>query len=92
MERIGLMPMPIDLYVTYEDGSQELFYIPLRMMWGEKPNPFSELKRTVLEDWPWAYPNYVFEINNGKKVKNITIDATRRMADINLENNSYGEK
>ena len=92
LERLGLMPMPIDLYVTYEDGSQELFYIPLRMMWGEKPNPFSELKRTVLEDWAWAYPNYVFEINNGKKVKNITIDATRRMADINLENNSYGEK
>ncbi|HBL79952.1 MAG TPA: peptidase M1, partial [Aequorivita sp.] len=24
LERIGLMPMPIDLYVTYEDGSQEL--------------------------------------------------------------------
>lgn len=92
LERIGLMPMPIDLYVTYEDGSQELFYIPLRMMWGEKPNPFSELKRTVLEDWPWAYPTYTFEIKNGKKVKNMMIDATQRMADINLENNSYGTK
>ncbi len=92
LERIGLMPMPIDLYVTYEDGSQELFYIPLRMMWGEKPNPFTELKRTVLEDWAWSYPNYVFEINNGKKVKNMMIDATQRLADINLENNTYGIK
>ncbi len=89
LERIGLMPMPIDLYVTYEDGSQELFYIPLRMMWGEKPNPFTDLKRTVLEDWPWAYPTYTFEIKNGKKVKNMMIDATRRMADINQENNIY---
>ena len=35
LERIGLMPMPIDLYVTYEDGSQESFYIPLQMMRGE---------------------------------------------------------
>lgn len=89
LERIGLMPMPIDLYVTYEDGSQELFYIPLRMMWGEKPNPFTDLKRTVLEDWPWAYPTYTFEIKNGKKVKSMMIDATRRMADINQKNNRY---
>lgn len=92
LERIGLMPMPIDLYVTYEDGSQELFYIPLRMMWGEKPNPFTELKRTVLEDWAWAYPTYTFEIKNGKKVKNMMIDATQRMADVNPENNTYGLK
>jgi len=89
LERIGLMPMPIDLYVIYEDGSQELFYIPLRQMWGEKPNPFTELKRTVLEDWAWAYPTYTFEIENGKKVKNLMIDATKRMADANPENNVW---
>ncbi|MCZ4318256.1 M1 family metallopeptidase [Aequorivita viscosa] len=89
LERIGLMPMPIDLYVTYEDGTQELFYIPLRMTWGEKPNPFSDLNRTVLEDWAWAYPTYTFEIKNGKKVKNMMIDATRRMADIYPENNIW---
>jgi hypothetical protein len=89
LERIGLMPMPIDLYVIYEDGTQELFYIPLRMTWGEKPNPFSDLKRTVLEDWAWAYPTYTFEIKNGKKIKNMMIDATKRMADINPENNIW---
>lgn len=89
LERIGLMPMPIDLYVTYEDDSQELFYIPLQMAWGEKPNPFTTLKRTVLPDWAWAYPTYTFEIKNGKKVKNMMIDATQRMADINQENNIY---
>lgn len=87
LERFGLMPMPIDLYVTYEDGSQEMFYIPLRMMWGEKPNPFSTLKRTVLEDWAWANPTYTFEIKNGKKVKDMMIDATERMADVNPKNN-----
>ncbi|MBT0607120.1 M1 family metallopeptidase [Aequorivita echinoideorum] len=92
LERIGLMPMPIDLYVSYEDGTQELFYIPLRMMWGEKPNPFTELNRTVLENWAWAYPTYTFEISNGKKVKNMMIDATNRLADINPENNIYEKK
>ena len=92
LERIGLMPMPIDLYVTYEDGSQELFYIPLRMMWGEKPNPFTNLNRTVLDNWAWAYPTFSFEISNGKNVKNMMIDATGRMADINPENNFWGKE
>ena len=89
LERIGLMPMPIDLYVTYEDDSVELFYIPLRMMWGEKPNPFKNISREVLEDWAWAYPTYEFEIDKGKKVKSILIDATKRMADIDWENNLW---
>ena len=40
LERTGRMPMPIDLYVEYTDGSAETFYVPLRMMFGEKPNPF----------------------------------------------------
>lgn len=92
LERIGLMPMPIDLYVTYEDDSMELFYIPLRMMWGEKPNPFENIERTTLEDWAWAYPTYSLEIDNGKKVKAIIIDATQRMADIDWENNIWEAK
>jgi hypothetical protein len=32
LERIGLMPMPIDLLVEYTDGTMESFYIPLRQM------------------------------------------------------------
>lgn len=91
LARTGLMPMPIDLYVTYEDGSQESFYIPLQMMRGEKPNPVPTLTRVVLSDWAWAYPEYVFEINNGKKVKNMMIDASQKMADVKPENNIYGE-
>ncbi len=90
LERIGLMPMPIDLYVTYEDGTQESFYIPLQMARAEKPNPFPAIPRHVLKDWAWSYPTYEFEITNGKKVKNMMIDATTLMADINPENNSYG--
>ncbi|MBW2937289.1 M1 family metallopeptidase [Aureisphaera sp. CAU 1614] len=92
LERIGLMPMPIDLYVTYEDGTQESFYIPLQMMRGEKDNPYPTFKRTVLKDWAWAYTTYSFEIANGKKVKNMMIDASLLMADIDMENNLYGEQ
>ncbi|OAB80262.1 M1 family metallopeptidase [Cochleicola gelatinilyticus] len=90
LERIGLMPMPIDLYVTYEDGTQEAFYIPLQMMRGEKTNPYPDMKRTVLKDWAWAYPTYDFTIPSGKKVKTMKIDASDRMADVEPANNTYG--
>ena len=90
LERIGLMPMPIDLYVTYEDGSQESFYIPLQMMRGEKENPYPALKRTVLPDWTWANPVYTLTLPKGKKVENMMIDASQLMADIHMENNTYG--
>jgi hypothetical protein len=89
LARNGLMPMPIDLYVTYEDGTLESFYIPLQMMRGEKSNPYPNLNRFVLKDWTWSNPEYVFEINNGKKVKNMMIDVSQRMADINSENNIF---
>jgi hypothetical protein len=89
LERKGLMPMPIDLFVTYEDGSEESYYIPLQMMRGEKPNPYPNLKRVVLRDWAWAFPEYTFEIDNGKKVKTMRIDVSQRMADIDLENNTF---
>ena len=90
LERIGLMPMPIDLSVTYEDGSQETFYIPLQMARAEKKNPYSDVTWTVLNDWAWAYPTYSFEITNGKQIKSMVIDASQLMADINRENNTWG--
>ena len=90
LERIGLMPMPIDILVLYNDGTQETFYAPLRMMYGEKKNPYANLKRTVLQDWPWAYSNYDFtldkEFNN---VKAIVLDPSQLMADVNEENNVW---
>tara|TARA_R110002050_G_scaffold21806_5_gene59946 strand:+ start:1309 stop:3177 length:1869 start_codon:yes stop_codon:yes gene_type:complete len=90
LERIGLMPMPIDILVLYNDGTQETFYAPLRMMYGEKENPYPNLKRTVLQDWPWANTNYDLildkELNN---VKAIVLDPSQLMADVNEENNVW---
>ena len=88
LKRTGLMPMPIDLMVTYSDGSKESFYIPLRMMRGMKDNPYSGVNRTVLEDWAWAYPTYDFEIpNNGKSIQSIEIDPSKLMADVSPDDN-----
>ncbi|CAH8286637.1 peptidase M1-like protein [Mariniflexile fucanivorans] len=80
LERLGLMPMPIDLTVTYEDNTTEDFYIPLQMMRGEKPT-----SATLVNDWAWAYPTYTFETK--KTVKSVEIDPKNLMADINTDNN-----
>ncbi len=89
LERIGLMPMPIDLEVEYMDGSKEIFYMPLRIMRGEKPAE-NDTKRTVLEDWPWTNPTYTVEIpTSASNIKTITIDPTRRLADIEPSNNTF---
>jgi len=90
LERKGLMPMPIDLYVVFEDGTEQSFYIPLQMMRGEKTNPTPNMTRTVLKDWAWAYPTYEFELPAGKKVKQMKIDPSGLMADVDDKNNSYG--
>jgi hypothetical protein len=85
LERIGQVPMPIDVEVTYTDGSIENFNIPLRMMRGNKPT-----SATVIEDWAWANPVYSFKVS--KNVKAVTIDKSKLMADVNDENNIFEVK
>ncbi|SFC60571.1 Peptidase family M1 [Flavobacterium phragmitis] len=93
LERIGRMPMPIDLKVDYTDGTSETFYIPLRMMNFIKPNPNPNQKRTVLEDWAWAQQNYSFTIDKNKTaIKKITIDPSGLMADVKQANNVFEVK
>ncbi len=90
LERIGRMPMPIDVLVEYTDGTKESFYIPLRMMSFEKENPNPTIKRTVLNDWAWACPKYEFSISKNKNdIKKITIDPSGLMADVKQVDNSY---
>jgi hypothetical protein len=85
LERIGLMPMPVEVQVLMKDGRKKEYYIPLQMMRGERPLRNNE---TLLEDWAWAYPEYRFTVDvNPAKVESITIDVNKETADINKENN-----
>ena len=90
MERIGLMPMPLDILVVYTDGTRETYYAPLRMMRGEKKNPYEGIKRTILPDWPWAYPTFEFSVNRPLgDIRAVVIDPSQLMADVHLENNVW---
>ena len=92
VERIGRMAMPLDLLVTYGNGDQELFYAPLESMRGEKPVENS-IERTLLPDHRWVDTTYEFDLPvKRKNVVKIEIDPSHRMADINLENNTWEQK
>ena len=85
LERIGQMPMPIDIEVTYTDGTKQSYNIPLEMMRGSKPTT-----AIVLKDWGWAYPTYSF--NAAKTVKSVAIDSSKLMADVDDDNNVFEVK
>lgn len=90
LERKGLMPMPVDLLLVYTDGSRETFYAPLRMMRGAKPNPYPALERTVLPDWPWAYPTYEVLLDRPlSELQAVVLDPSGLMADVDQANNLW---
>ena len=85
LARIGQMPMPVDVTVTYVDGGTENFYIPLSMMRGQK-----NTDATVIKNWSWANPIYTFSAS--KEVKSVAVDPSQFMADIDRENNVFEKK
>ncbi len=88
LERIGEFPMPIDLVVTFKDGSKEMFYIPTNETLGNKPVENDSMQRIDLNAWPWVYPTYTMSISRKvEEIATIEIDPSLRMADVERKNN-----
>jgi hypothetical protein len=87
IKRIGKMPMPVDVLITYKDGTQETHNIPLNLMYGAKPAE-TAIPFTVHEPWKWTHPEYSFTINKAvRDIKSIEIDPSMRLADVSRVNN-----
>lgn len=88
LKRIGQMPMPVDLLVTYKDGSKEMFYISLNEMLGNKKTEKGSMKWTVLDPWNWVEPTYSFSIDKSlAEIQSLEIDPTQSTADVERGNN-----
>jgi hypothetical protein len=88
IKRIGYMPMPIDFQLSFKDGSKEMHYIPMYLMFGEKPAEDTTAKRKVYESWKWTHPTYIIETS--RKLSEIAIgeiDPSMRLADLERKNN-----
>lgn len=90
LERIGLMPMPVDLQITLTSGEKLLYTIPLRIMRGAKQKPADfdgEFK--VAPAWPWTNSDYELQVPfSSTEIVSIEIDPARGMADVDRSNNS----
>lgn len=84
IKRIGRIPMPLEILVSFNDGSRAMYYIPVDLMQGNKPFDNNVI---ILEPWSWVNTKYVFEIQGNKKVVKIEIDPSKRLADINQNKN-----
>ncbi|HKO82181.1 MAG TPA: M1 family aminopeptidase, partial [Chitinophagaceae bacterium] len=87
LKKIGLMPMPVDLQLTFKDGSSEMHYVPLDLMYGTKPAENS-VSRKVYPAWKWTNETYIIE--SDRRLGDISIaeiDPSQRMADVERKNN-----
>jgi hypothetical protein len=83
----GKMPMPIDLQLTFKNGKKALHYIPMYLMFGEKPVETS-VPRVIEQAWKWTHPTYTIELNSKlADLELIEIDPTHRLADVNEKDN-----
>ena len=74
--------------VPLSDYETNKYYIE-KMMRGEKKAETND-KRIVHPDWPWTNPSYEIVINRPiEDIASIEIDPSKRMADVNSENNKW---
>jgi len=88
LRNTGEMPMPVEVKVTFKDGSSEWHYVPLSLQFGEKQAESFQSPRVVYEAWKWTHPTYVISSTHKlMDMVSIEIDPTHRLADINPRNN-----
>jgi hypothetical protein len=90
LKKIGRMPMPIDLVIQFKDGKKMLEYIPMYLLFGEKPVEDSGISRRVHDPWKPTDSTYTISIAGSiKNICNMEIDPTQRMADMDRRNNVW---
>lgn len=89
LSRKGLMPMPVDVEITYADGTKEMHTIPLDIMYGSKKSEGITVPFMVEKEWQWTHPTYALKLTNNKAITRIAIDPSKRMADVDMSNNTW---
>lgn len=87
IKRLGEMPMPVDVTLTFKDSTTEQHYVPLNLTYGEKPAE-STAPRVVYPAQRWTHRDMIIRTNRRiNEIISVEIDASQRMADIERKNN-----
>jgi aminopeptidase N len=92
ISRTGQMPMPLDVMLTFADGTTELHYFPMDLMFGEKPAEDSSVRKLYP---PHRWTNKEILLKAGRKLEDVIkveIDPSMRMADTDIKNNKWERK
>jgi Peptidase family M1 domain len=88
LRRLGMMPMPIDCVLTFRDGTSEMHYIPMYLMFGQKKNENKDVPFIVYDAWKWTHETYTIETKKSlAEIAFAEIDPSLRMADADRKNN-----
>lgn len=88
-KRKGSMQMPIDFVVIDKNDSARHYYIP--NTWFVKPTGANVLPRWI--GWgPKLKTTYTATVNIGTGIKNVVIDPSYRLADVDMTNNSKNNR
>jgi hypothetical protein len=88
LRRIAPMPMPLDVKVTFKDGSSEWHYIPMYLMFGGKAAEEGQTPRKTYDAWRWTHETYQISTNRRlTDVVSVEIDPSQRLADLDRKNN-----
>lgn len=84
LERVGTMPMPVDVTVVMNSGEEVTYTIPLGIMQGVKPGPLPATP------WAWTNPTYDLQVDFSlNDIERIVIDSQHMMADMDETNNIW---
>ena len=90
LRRSATMPMPIEVEVTLTNGKKTVYYMPLRIMRGSKPDPENESKWVEMEPWQWTNTEYILEIPEKlERISSIVLDPSQKMMDVDRENDVF---
>ena len=88
IKRVGTMPMPVDLQLSFKDGSKEMHHIPLNLMLSSKIAENKSVLNFTHEPWKWTHPTYIVESDRKLfDLNEVSIDPSQRLADIDKRNN-----
>jgi aminopeptidase N len=90
LERKGLFPMPCEVTVSFDNGKECVYYIPLDLMRGMKFRGDMPENWNFQQDWHWVDKTYSLKFKNpNMKVVKVTVDAKNQTIDTDKSNNSY---
>ncbi len=90
LEKLGEMPMTIDVKVTSIEGETLWYHIPVYSSFGHKTEKQGDIEFTIQRPWKWTNSTYTFNIPiKSKEIESIEIDPFGFAADLNPSNNIY---